>query len=173
MSRKQTKAQRDWASVGIGALLLVASIILMLTPGITLATIALFAGIFFLCSGIFRLINFFRLRKYADLSAWEAVGGIVDVLIGLMFILHPIVLAEVVPWVAGAFMISFGLLEVLAAYQTRKAGPSTWLMIGLSGVLTILCGFCFFIVPASFVYFFTAFFIMRGITLIVLGLSRK
>ena len=110
-----------------------------------------------------------RFRRAMDLSGWVLAYAVLDIVLGLMFLLHPLALSGVIPWVIGAFLLVFGIFEVVAALRVRRLGTSLWGWMLFSGIVEALCGLTFFLAPATFVVFLALFVVMRGVSLIVYG----
>lgn len=164
-----TTKKRDWGLIVAGILLVICAFFFLLAPGLTLVTITAIAGAGFLVSGLFDIINYVRFRKSMNISGWAIAYGILDILIGLMFLLHPLAFAGVLPWLAGAFLLVFGIFEVVGSFSIKKAGVPLWGWMLFSGIVSVLCGLTFFFSPASFSIFLSVFIIMRGATLLVSG----
>lgn len=164
-----TKKIHDWGLIIVGILLILLSIFLLSYPGLTLVTIATVAGAGFLVSGVLDIVFFARFRKSMGLSGWTLAYAILDIIIGLMFLIHPIALSGVIPWLAGIFFVVFGIFEISASIRAHSLGGSIWGWMLFSGIISVLCGITFFASPATFVIFLAVFVIMRGASLIVYG----
>lgn len=159
----------DWGLIASGILLILLSTFLLAYPGLTLVTIATVAGIGFVVSGILDIVFFIRFRKTMGLSGWTLAYAILDIVIGLMFLLHPLALSGVIPWLVGIFFVVFGIFEIVASVHAHSLGGSIWGWMLFSGIVSVLCGITFFVSPATFVIFLGVFVIMRGVSLIVYG----
>lgn len=164
-----TTKKHDWGLIVAGILLVLCAFFFFLAPGLTLVTITAIAGAAFLVSGIFDIVNYVRFRKVMNLSGWALAYAILDIVIGLMFILQPLAFAAVIPWVIGAFFIVFGVFEIIGSFKIRNSGASMWGWMLFSGIVSALCGLTFFVAPASFSIFLSLFIIMRGASLLVYG----
>ena len=156
----EATSKRDWGMFAAGVALIIVGFVFLWAPGLTLVCIAAVAGAMFLVVGAFDLYTYARYHKSLDLSGWLLAYAICDIVLGLMFLIHPLIAAEVIPWVAGAFMAAYGIFEIVAAVQLR-------------GAVSILCGVFFFIWPASFAIFLAFFLMMRGVTLAVYGATPR
>ncbi len=163
-------ASRDWGLFFAGLVVVIAGIIIFFWPGLTLVSIAILAGVMLLVGGIFDLISYFRFRGTGMTSGWAVVNAICSIILGLMFLIHPVVTSMVIPMMAGIFVLFYGGMAIAAAISLRKAGPGWGLML-VNGLVSILCGIMFMLMPASFAIFLAVFLIMRGVTMCVYGLS--
>ena len=164
-----TETKRDWGTIIAGILLVICAFVCMLMPGVTLVTITMIAGAGFLISGIMDAVEYARFRRQLMLSGWVLAYAILDILIGAMFLLHPMAFSVVLPWMIGGFFIAFGVFEIAGALRGRKAGVPLWGWALFSGIVGVLCGLTFFLSPATLSIFIALFMIMRGATLLVFG----
>ena len=164
-----TVKKHEWGLIVAGILLIACAFFFLLAPGLTLVTITAIAGAAFLVSGVFDIIGYIRFHKAMVLSGWMIAYAVLDIVIGLMFLLHPLAFAAVIPWVIGAFFLIFGIFEVVGAFKIRKTGVPMWGWMVFSGLVSVACGVTFFFAPASFSVFLSVFVLMRGTSLIFYG----
>ena len=164
-----TTNKHDWGLVIAGVLLVICSMFFLFAPGLALVTITVIAGAAFLVSGIFDIVNYFRFRQAMDLSGWALAYGALDIVLGILFLVNPLVSAGALAWFIGAFFIVFGVFEVVGAFKVRNMGVSMWGWMLFSGIVGALCGLTFFIAPAMLGVFLSVFILMRGASLIFYG----
>ncbi len=165
-----TKSKKhDWGMFFSGLLLVVFAFVIMLWPGATLVTLAIMAGVLLLFSGGANISQYIRLRKTAEHTGWMLVNAILDIILGVMFVIHPIASAQVLPWLAGIFVIVYGVMAIVTSIGIRSVGAS-WLVMLLYGLLSIVIGIMFIINPAYFVLFLGIFLAMRGVVMCVYGI---
>ena len=164
-----TTNKHDWGLVIAGVLLVICSMFFLFAPGLALVTITVIAGAAFLVSGIFDIVNYFRFRRAMDLSGWALASGALDIVLGILFLVNPLVSAGALAWFIGAFFIVFGVFEVVGAFKVRNMGVSMWGWMLFSGIVGALCGLTFFIAPAMLGVFLSVFILMRGASLIFYG----
>ncbi len=161
---------RDWGLFFWGILLLVCGFVVMAWPDLSLVSIAIAAGAMLLVGGVFDAVAYFRLRKTGLETGWALVNAICSIILGIMFLVHPIVTASVIPFMAGIFVLVYGIMAIVAGVGLRGLGAGWGWMIA-NGIISILCAFMFMFMPASFVIFLGIFLVMRGITMAVFGLT--
>ena len=88
-----TTNKHDWGLVIAGVLLVICSMFFLFAPGLALVTITVIAGAAFLVSGIFDIVNYFRFRRAMDLSGWALAYGALDIVLGILFLVNPLVSA--------------------------------------------------------------------------------
>lgn len=164
-----TTKKHDWGLIIAGVLLVLCALLFLVAPGLTLVTITAIAGAAFLVSGIFDIINYVRFRSVMNLSGWALAYAILDIIIGLMFLVHPLAFAAVIPWVIGAFFVVFGVFEIIGSFKIKKAGAPMWGWMLFSGIVSALCSVTFFAMPAALSIFLSVFILMRGVSLLFYG----
>lgn len=167
-SMNDTK-KHDWGMFFLGILLIVCAVIIMVWPGVTLVTMALFAGFMLLFAAGGELGSFFSVPKGTSGRGWMMANAILDIILGAMFIIHPIASATVLPWLAGCFIIAYGIIAIASSISFRSLG-SAWVLMLINGILSIVIGILFFINPAYFVIFVGVYLVMRGIVMCISGL---
>mgnify|MGYP001152261366 CR=1 FL=1 len=129
--------RHDWGLIVAGVLLVLLAIFITAFPGLTLATITAILGAGFLVSGILDLVGYVRLKGnlFTSPSPWMIVYAVLDIIIGIMLLLHPIVFAGVVSWLVGIFVVAFGVIEVVGAVQLHKFSMPMWgwMVLGYRG----------------------------------------
>lgn len=117
-----TKTERNWQLIVAGILFIIFGLVCAFFPGLTLASIAFIVGAAFVVSGVVNIATFIRDHELLGFSGWILAYGILDVLIGAMFVIHPFAFAAVLPWVIGAFVLIFGIYEVVTTFMVKRAG---------------------------------------------------
>lgn len=158
----QEKAEKNWSLIVPGVLLIFFGALCAFYPGITLLSVTFVAGAGFVFAGIVNIISYVRERKTTGLSGWYVAYGILDIIIGLMLVIHPLATAYVIPWLIGAFIMAYSIVEIFAIIASRKQLGSIWGLGLVSAILSLLVGICFFI---------AVFAVIRGATLIASGWS--
>ncbi len=114
-------SKRDWGSIVAGVAMIIVGFAFLLVPGLTLVAIAAIAGVALVASGVVDAISYARYRRELDLSAWMLVGAALDIVLGVLFIVHPLVSAVVLPWLAAIGFAVYGVLEIVAAWRIASA----------------------------------------------------
>lgn len=161
--------RHDWGLIVSGVLLVVLACLITAFPGLTMATITTIVGIGFIIAGVFSMVGYTRFARFARPSGWMIAYGVLDFILGMMFVLQPVLLADVISWMVGFFVLAFGIFEIVAAVKLRAVGLGLWGWMIFSGIVDILCGVIFFVWPAMLAIFLAVFVIMRGLSLIVYG----
>lgn len=164
------KVGRNWGLFAAGIALVLIGFVLLMVPGLTLVSVAVIAGCMFLAAGIVDAWAFFRYRKSEGISGWALAYAACDIILGILFIVHPVVSAVVIPWVLGIFVIAYGIFEIAAAVRLHDGLPG-WGWVLFAGIVSVLCGFAFIVAPGTFALFLGFFLMARGVQMAVYGVS--
>jgi uncharacterized membrane protein HdeD (DUF308 family) len=127
---------------GIAALLI--GILLLTEPGATLYTIVVFAGVYWLITGVLDLVMLFVDRTQ---WGWKLFNGIIGIVAGIVVVRHPwwasVLLPATLVWIIGIIGIVIGLAMIARAFMGAGWGTA------LLGVVSVLLG--------AFLLFNTAF----------------
>lgn len=165
----EEKKKRDWGTIVIGILLVLCGMFFIIRPGMTLITVTIFMGAALLVTGIYNIISYIRFRNNTDASGWIIAYGIIDIIVGLMFLIQPLAMAAVIPWFVAIFFAIFGVFEIVGAFRLKKAGLRAWGWMIFSGIMSILCAIVLFVYPPSISILIGIFVIMRGFSMAIYG----
>lgn len=162
----------NWWLVLAGVLLLAFAVAAFLAPYLFLEFITIAAGVSFVFSGIMGIGSYFKLRRLPN-AGWSLLMAVLDILVGIMLILHPVAFAPVLPWILGVFFIVFGVCEAGATIPLGSLIPESRGIAIVSGVLTVIVGIMFIVWPDSLSLWVAMFALIRAITLIVAGFTSR
>lgn len=155
-----------WLLLLQGIALVIIGILLWLETGVTLFTLVLFTGIYWLIGGIFDLV-----RVFTDHTGWgwRLVTAVIGVVAGIVVIRHPVWAAVLVPtllaWLLGAFGVVIGLVTLYRA--VTGAGWGAGILGAISLVLGVLLLLNPFFSALVLVYAAATWAIIGGIVSIV------
>jgi uncharacterized membrane protein HdeD (DUF308 family) len=107
-----------WMLLLVGVLSIAAGIIILLKPSDSLATLAVIAGIFLLADGIIELAA--SLMHGTRSRGSLALLGVLTAIIGVLLIRHPIGGVAAVALLIGLWLITVGLIRVIAAFEVAE-----------------------------------------------------
>ncbi len=105
-----------WLTLGIGILSVIAGIIVLIKPSNSLATIAVVVGIFVLLDGIVALVS--SLSHDTANRGLTAIIGVLNLVIGIFLIRHPIKGVTVIAMLIGIWLIVMGSIRLVLAFDT-------------------------------------------------------
>ena len=167
------QGKANWFLIIGGVVLVLCGIAIFAAPGFFLEFLTLWAGIGFMISGIMGISSYFKVRKRADNAGFHLFMAILDVIVGIMLIAHPYAFADFLPWLLGIAFIAFGIVEIAGIIPYSRLVPETRTIIIISGVLSALVGVMFIVWPASLSLWIAAFALVRGITLVAVGVVAR
>jgi uncharacterized membrane protein HdeD (DUF308 family) len=107
-----------WLLMLLGLLGIAAGVIVLTKPGNSLATLAVVAGIFVLVDGILDLAASFG--RSTENRGLVAVTGVLDIVIGVLLIRHPIGGVLAIALLVGIWLIAVGLVRLVGAFEREQ-----------------------------------------------------
>lgn len=151
-----------WLLLLVGALSVIAGVILLFKPSESLATLAVIAGIFLLLDGILELVYSF-LREVGDRGT-VALLGVLTAIIGVLLIRHPIGGITAVALLIGIWLIAVGVIRFAAAFADYE--HRGW--HALAGLVELIAGI---VIVANPSIGYTTLAVLVGIAFILNGLA--
>lgn len=161
-----------WLVIG-GVILVVCGFAIFAAPGFFLEFLTVWAGVGFLISGVAGIASYVQLRRVKASAGWDLFMAVLDIVVGVLLIVHPFAFAELIPWILGAGFIVFGVVQVAGLMPFAALVPEVRIIAIISGVLSILVGVMFVVWPASLSIWVAAFALVRGITLVAMGFTSR
>lgn len=112
-------------------------------PGLTLVTLVLLCGIYFLVDGVMALVIGGRAHAWGLI-----VAGLIGVFAGIMTFMYPRLTAFALLILVASWAIARGVFEILVAIRLRRELTHEWLLV-ITGALSILFGVLLLIKPAA------------------------
>lgn len=157
-----------WVFLLRGILFLLFSFWCLLSPAITLAALAFWAGAFILVDGLFLLGGLLANWKQYEEQWLLLLEGAMTILLGVLILMRPDITILVLMLMMAVWAMVLGITRIAMGIQLRKVVQGEGWMIA-NGVLTVLFGVLLAAIPAIGVYTL-AFFI--GIALALLGVVQ-
>jgi len=163
-----------WTLVGRGIFAILFGIVVFLWPELTVATLVIIFGAYALGDGIFATACAIVGSGKSD-DRWPLLlEGLLGIGIGIVTFCAPGITAILLLIYIVAWILSTGVLEIVAAIRLRKEIKGEWWMI-LSGILSIGFAFLLMAFPApgaiGLVWLIAFYAIVFGAILIGLGLK--
>ncbi|HWR54056.1 MAG TPA: HdeD family acid-resistance protein [Bryobacteraceae bacterium] len=112
-------------------------------PGLTLVSLVLLCGIYFVIDGVMALVVGGRARAWGLL-----IAGVIGVIAGIVTFMYPGLTAVALVILLAAWAIARGVFEIMAGIRLRREMTHEWLLV-VSGALSILFGVLLLINPAA------------------------
>jgi uncharacterized membrane protein HdeD (DUF308 family) len=114
-----------WLLMLVGALSVVAGVIILFKPSDSLSTLAVVAGIFVLIDGIMELIASFS--RQTQSRGLVAVLGVLSAIVGILLIRHPIAGVTAIALFIGIWLAAVGVVRLAMAFDDPR--DRTWNLV--------------------------------------------
>lgn len=134
--------------VALGAVGVVAGVVVLAWPGATLLVIAVTFAIFLFVTGVFRLVAALAsVEPSGSGRALLAIVGALSILLGILFLRRPFETLAVLVLLLGLFWIVAGALEIVHALGSPGLPGRSW-SIG-AGVVSLAAGIVVLVFPSA------------------------
>ncbi len=116
-----------------GIVFLIAGIVVLAYPGITIASLAVILGIAILCTGLLQLAAF--VGNTQEERGWVLLSGILDTIIGIFLLFNIIPTAMALPFVVGFWAMFTSISRIASAFSVKKLGFKNWGVLLITGIL--------------------------------------
>ncbi len=164
-----------WLLFIVGVIFLILAFKVISHPAGAILDLAFFIGWAALISGVFQVIFSISVKAVMQNWAWRLVNGIFNIVIGILFLSHPAMSAEMLPFLFGFWMIFIGIITFFSGIREQNSNiPGGWFEM-LLGVIIFIGGVSISYYPAQeapmLLWFisFTLFF--YGIYFIIISLK--
>jgi uncharacterized membrane protein HdeD (DUF308 family) len=123
--RERQTYSRWWVQLIGGIAGIIIGLLVFFWPEKTALVLFTLAGIWAIVTGLFHLIAAFAFPAGLGLGGMLALSGILLVIVGAVFILHPVASIMSLVWVLGLFAILYGIVLCVRAFQYRSSYRSS------------------------------------------------
>ncbi|GAA1695774.1 HdeD family acid-resistance protein [Fodinicola feengrottensis] len=111
-----------WGYVGLGALGIVAGILALLWPGLTVLVLVTLVGIWAVVTGVLEIAAALSMRRVVgSASVLVIVVGALSVLAGILILVQPLAGAYGIALIIGAYAVIYGIALIALAWRLRAA----------------------------------------------------
>lgn len=97
-------------------------IVAVIFPGAVAGVLLLFLAAWLVVGGIYRILFAVRVREQIEGEWWIGLSGVLSIALGVLFFVYPAAgLVSVTVWI-GAFVLIYGVFQLMAALRLRKMG---------------------------------------------------
>jgi uncharacterized membrane protein HdeD (DUF308 family) len=150
-----------WIVLLLGALGVVAGLVVLVQPDIGLATLAVISGVFLLVDGVFEVASSFSAVANRGLVA---LLGVLSVIAGIILVRHPIAGVVAIALLLGIWLITFGIVRLIEAVESEARRG--WSVV--VAALELIAGIVIVSIPSIGV---ATLAVLIGITFILRGLG--
>lgn len=167
-----------WLPLLLGLAVFVVGILIFTYPGVSYVAMSVTFAILILVSGAVNIALAVSNRNPAIGKGWLWAGGIVELLIGLLLIVHPAISAATLPVFLGFWLMfrSFGMIGSGSDLMSLRVPGGGWSVF--VGILLLICSVLILAQPLLFgveavVIWVGVSFLVGGISMIVLAFELK
>ena len=138
-----------WLMLIAGILCVVAGILVFVFPMDSYLALSIIFGVLMLVVGAAQLIIASTSGNYLSMRGYVIVGGVLDLILGIILCAYPVATVVVLPVMLGIWMMyhSFMIIAFGGDLETFRIGGSGWVILG--GVLLLLLSFLVLLNPFS------------------------
>nr|WP_292966360.1 MULTISPECIES: DUF308 domain-containing protein [unclassified Allomuricauda] len=166
-----------WISILIGLLYIFVGIWVIRTPLESYISLSIIFSVFIFVSGIFQIIFSISNKNEMKDWGWYLAGGILDLVIGILLLAHPLMTMAILPLYVGFWLLFQSILSIGLSFQLKAAGIPQWGWLLFWSIVTLLFSFLLLANPLfaslSIVYMTAFALITAGIFRIFLGINLK
>lgn len=130
----------DWLSLLVGVLMIVAGGYALFAPIGVLVSLPLIIGILAIAKGIQTLWMYFMVKRdFNQKSMWLIWLGIVDIIIGLVFIIRIGLALDIIVFIFAIWFILDAIAEIMTARLFKAQRGYYWLLLVL-GIIALILG---------------------------------
>jgi uncharacterized membrane protein HdeD (DUF308 family) len=169
-------ARRWWLLALRGLLAILFGILALIWPELTVDVLTLIFAAYVFVDGLFTVISVIVDRELYPRWGRALLGGLLGMAVGVVTFIWPNVTQLTLLILIAAWAFLIGIFSIIAAIDLRKEMEGE-LLLGLSGVLSILFGLLLVIWPASgllaLIWMIGGYAIVFGVLLILLAFRAR
>lgn len=165
-----------WVYLILGILYIAGGILLACYPGATYIALTVFISVWILISGLFSVIFAVSNRALSGWG-WYLAGGILELFLGLLLVCYPQIMAAVLPFVVGFWLMFRGISIIATSMDLSTWKIPNWGWVLAFGILVVILSFLAIIFPvatgAGISFFVAASVIALGIGTLLFAFKLK
>ncbi|MEZ7505568.1 HdeD family acid-resistance protein [Flavobacterium sp. Arc2] len=177
LSTVQSAVKNWWISLMLGILYIFAGIWVFQTPLASYVSLSIIFSLFIFVSGISQIIFSISNKEQLQSWGWYLAGGILDLIVGILLISHPLMTMAILPFYVGFWLLFQSMMAIGLSFQFKSENVPNWGWLLLLGILTLLFAFLLLANPVfaglSIVYMTGLAFISAGVFRIFLAFELK
>ena len=138
IQREQKKIKNWWIPLLLGILFIFLGIWLLRTPLESYASLSLIFSAFILLSGLFWIALAISNNKSLPGWGWYLVGGVFELIIGVLLIMYPLITLKILPFFIGFWLFLGGIMAIVSSFQLKYSGAMGWRWLLTLGIATLL-----------------------------------
>lgn len=127
-------------SIIISIILFVIGLLLLLKSDTVIKTVSIALGILIIIAGIVMLIKYFKSEVKTISSSFNFGYGVISIIAGAVLILNPTVVASLLPFVIGIFVVTSSIMRLQNAIELKATGTDKWVTPMILAIINLMCG---------------------------------
>lgn len=172
----QSTVKNWWVSLLLGILFIIGGIWIFQTPLASYISLSIVFSVFIFISAISQMVFAISNKDEIESWGWYFAGSILDLIIGILLITHPLMTMVILPFYVGFWLLFQGFMAIGLSFQIKSIGAS-WGWLLFLGILTLLFATLLLANPVftgfSIVYLTGMAFITAGIFRIFLAFGLR
>lgn len=164
-----------WLQIALGVVFIAFGVYIALVPKEGYVELSLFFAVAILLTGAFEIARAIKNKNFSQHWKWYFLGGIVDTIVGIIFLANLELTMQLLPLLLGAWIVFRGLLYIVLSLDVRKGEFATWFVLLFFGILIVSMGILILFKPEigsyTIAYATSMAFIVTGIYRVILGRS--
>jgi len=136
------------ANCGVSLLMILLGFVLYVNPTIAIKTVSWLIGLIFIIVGALSIYSYIKKDRITLLS-FNLIYGIISAVVGLLVILNPFAIANILTVGLGIWLIVSGGLKVNYSIRLKAIKEQSWALTLVVGIISIIFGLMVILNPFS------------------------
>lgn len=128
-----------FGNIILQVLFLIFGIVVFTNPFMTIKTVGVIIGIYFIVFGVFDIALFF-MRGSTPIFNYKIIFGILAILLGIFVMVDPFKITLILTFVLGIYLIMVAIFKVLEAFKLKQYKYDGWLILLVSSIIILIFG---------------------------------
>lgn len=164
----EVKKFNGWM-IASGIVMLIVGFLCIFWSNESLSTLAVLVGIGFLFAGVANIISYVSYKDLVIYPGWIILDIVIDILLGLMFVIHPFIAATVIAWLVGVTVVIAAMIQFVGAINSHAAGLPDWWVGLIGGIFSLILAILMFVYPGLLAIMIGIYAVAAGCLLISTG----
>lgn len=123
-------------------------LILYVYPSIAIKTVSWIIGLIFITIGVLSIYSYFK-KESIRLLTFNLTYGVLSIVLGLLVLINPFAIANILTFGLGIWLIISGSLKVSYGISLKNIKEEIWLLTLVIGIISIVFGLMVILNPFS------------------------
>ena len=137
---KKILNKNGWMSILESVVFAIIGIVLVLEPEGTVKFCAYILGIIFICSGVYKIINYALIKDKNDFYNYDVVYGIIAIIIGIITMIYSNTIGSIFRIIIGIWIIYSSLIRISSSLKLKSMDIKVWIYSFILAIIMLICG---------------------------------